>query len=244
MSLDLADYKTKARSAVKTFWISRKKAGSKKQPTGNKDKGKRSAGTSGGNMDGFIDLVIDIVHANGLTDADIMRKGRGLTLPGHFCPIKSWDVLVMNHGKLIAAIKFDAQVGPSFGKNADNCCEQAISMAVDLQAAFRRGTFGEYTRPFVGYLGLLEDSPASRAPVKDISPNFPLVPEYRNASYADRYNILCEKLMAESLYTAAAVILSPRSASKSGAYSEMSDMTGLKSFVKTLAAHISAEATL
>ena len=78
-------------------------------------------------------------------------------------------------------------------------------MAVDLQAAFRRGTFGEYTRPFVGYLGLLEDSPASRAPVKDISPNFPLVPEYRNASYADRYNILCEKLMAESLYTAAAV---------------------------------------
>jgi hypothetical protein len=49
--------------------------------------------------------------------------------------------------------------------------------------------------------------------------------------------------MAESLYTAAAVILSPRSASKSGAYSEMSDMAGLKSFVKTLAAHISAEAT-
>ena len=150
----------------------------------------------------------------------------------------------MNRGRLIAAIKFDAQVGPSFGKNANNCCEQAISMAVDLQAAFRRGTFGKYTRPFVGYLGLLEDGPASRAPIKDISPNFPLVPEYRNASYAERYNILCRKLMAERLYTAATVILSPRTASKSGDYSEMSDMTGLKSFVTTLAGHIAAEAAM
>ena len=91
---------------------------------------------------------------------------------------------------------------------------------------------------------LLEVAPSSRKPVADVSPNFPLFPEFRGASYSERYNILCKKLIAEELYTAAAVILSPRSASKSGAYSEMSDMTGLKSFVKTLAAHISAEATL
>ena len=50
-------------------------------------------------------------------------------------------------------------------------------------------------------------------------------------------NILCNKLMSEELYAAAAVILSPRSASKSGAYSEMSAATGLKAFVKTLAAY-------
>jgi hypothetical protein len=50
--------------------------------------------------------------------------------------------------------------------------------------------------------------------------------------------------MAENLYTAAAVILSPRSASKAGAYSEMSDLTGLKSFVTTLAGHIAAEAAM
>jgi len=244
MSLDLVDYKIKAHSAVKTFWISRKKAGTKKRSAGNKNQGKRSVGTSSGNMDGFIDLVIDIVHANGLTEADIMRKNRILTLPGHFCPIKSWDLLVMNHGKLVAAIKLDAQIGPSFGKNANDCCEHAISLGVDFRAAFRRGTFGEYTKPFVGYLGLLEDSPASRAPVKDISPNFPLVQEYRNASYAKRYDILCKKLLAEWLYTAATVILSPRTASKSGEYSEMSDMTGLKSFVAELAGHIAAEAVM
>jgi hypothetical protein len=148
----------------------------------------------------------------------------------------------MNHGKLIAAIKFNSQVGPSFGKNADSCCEQAISLAVDFRAAFRRGTFGEYTKPFVGFLGLLEDSPASRAPVKDISPNFPLVPEFRNASYAKRYEIFCTKLIMDGFYTDAAVILSPRSAFKSGEYSEMNKLTGLKSFVTGLAAHVGMEA--
>ena len=112
-----------------------------------------------------------------------------------------------------------------------------------MKTAFREGAFGESGKPFVGFLMLLEDAPASRKPVADVSPNFPLFPEFRGASYSERYNILCKKLIAEELYTAAAVILSPRSASKSGAYSEMSDMTGLKSFVKTLAAHISAEAT-
>jgi hypothetical protein len=230
MLLDLVDYETKARSAVKLFWSSRNKAGTKTWTSGN--------------LDGFIDLVIDIVHANGLTEADIMLKRRLLTLPDHFCPTKSWDLLVMNEGKLIAALKFASQVGASFGKSANNCCEQSLNMAVDLWAAFRQGAFGENRRPFVGHLGIFEDSPASHVPVKDVAPNFPLVPEYRNASFAERYNILCKKLMAENLYTAAAVILSPRSASKSGEYSEMSDMTGLKSFVTTLAGHIAAEAAM
>ncbi|MCK9419014.1 MAG: PaeR7I family type II restriction endonuclease [Nitrospirae bacterium] len=241
MSLDLADYKIKARSAVKTFWTSRKVSGTRKQSAGSKDQRKRSTGTSGGSMDGFIDLVVDVVHANGLPDADIVRKGRGLTLPGHFCTVKSWDVLVMNHGKLIAAIKFDAQVGPSFRKSTIISCDQALSLAVDLQAAYRRDTFGVYARPFVGYLCLIEDSPALRAPVKDISPNFPLVPEYRNASYAKRLKILCTKLMMDGFYIDASVILSPRSSSKSGAYSEMSKLTGLTSFVAGLAARVAME---
>jgi hypothetical protein len=92
MSLDLVDYKIKARSAVKTFWVNRKQAGTKKQSADNKDQHKQNAGTSGGSMDGFIDLVIDIVHANGLSDADIMRKGRGLTLPGDFCTVIHSDI--------------------------------------------------------------------------------------------------------------------------------------------------------
>lgn len=244
MPLDLADYEDKARGAVRKFWIGRKKAAKKQRAGGKTDQGERGAVTAGSNMNGFIDLVVDIVRANGLVDADVMLKRRLLTLPGFFRPTKLWDLLVLNQGKLIAAIEFKSQVGPSFGNNANNRCEEALGTAVDLWTAYREGAFGESRRPFAGYLILLEDAPASRTPVKDVSPNFPLFPEFKEASYAERYNILCRKLMAERLYTAATVILSPRTASKSGEYSEMSDMTGLKSFVTTLAGHIAAEAAM
>lgn len=243
MPLDLADYEAKARGAVKKFWSGRKKAAKKQLTSGKTDQGERSAVTGGSNMNGFIDLVVDVVHANGLVDADIMLKRRVLTLPGFFRPTKLWDLIVMNKGKLVAAIEFKSQVGPSFGNNANNRCEEALGTAIDFKTAFREGAFGANRKPFVGYLMLLEDAPASRKAIADVSPNFPLFPEFRGASYSERYNVLCSKLISEELYAAAAVILSPRSAVKSGAYSEMSAKTGLKSFVKALAAHIADEAT-
>lgn len=243
MPLDLADYDLKARDAVKGFWSGRKKAAKKQRAAGKKDQGERSAVTAGSNMNGFINLVVDIVRANGLPNADIMLQRRLLTLPGYFRPTKLWDLIVMHQGKLVAAIEFKSQVGPSFGNNANNRCEEALGTAADFRTAFREGAFGTSKKPFVGYLILLEDAPASRTPVKDVSPNFPVFPEFRNASYADRYKILCEKLMSEELYSAAAVIRSPRTASRSGAYSELSEDTGLKSFVKTLASHIVAAST-
>ncbi len=243
MPLDLVDYDAKARSAVKKFWVSRKKATKKQRASGKMDQGERSAVTAGSNMHGFVDLIIDIVHANGLAHADILQKRRLLTLPGFFRPTKVWDLLVMNQGKLVAAIEFKSQVG-SFGNNCNNRCEEALGNAVDLWTAYREGAFGESKRPFAGYLMLLEDAPASRRPVMDVSPNFPVFPEFRNASYAERYNILCRKLMGEQLYTAASVILSPRTASKAGEYSEMSEMTRLKAFVTTLAGHVAAEAAM
>lgn len=150
----------------------------------------------------------------------------------------------MNKGKLVAAIEFKSQVGPSFGNNSNNRCEEALGTAVDLWTAFREGAFGESRKPFAGYLMLLEDAKASRTPVKDVSSNFPVFPEFKDASYAERYNILCEKLMAERHYSAATVILSPRTASKSGEYSEMSNKTGLKSFLTALAGYIAAEAAM
>ncbi|MDE2953220.1 MAG: restriction endonuclease, partial [Gemmatimonadota bacterium] len=50
------------------------------------------------------------------------------------------------------------------------------------------------------------------------------------------------KLMQEHLYTAASLIVSPRSAVETGEYSEMSDITGLKIFASALAGHVAAEA--
>ena len=182
-------------------------------------------------MDGFLALVIEIVRANGLDNAEIHQERRVLTLPGYFRPTKLWDLLVMNEGRLIAAIEFKSQVGPSFGNNANNRAEEAIGTAHDFWTAYREGAFGEQPRPFAGWMILLEDAPESRAPVTDAPPHYSVFKEFENASYADRYNILCRKLMQEQLYTAASIIVSPRSAIDTGEYSEMSNMTGLRTFL-------------
>jgi len=49
-------------------------------------------------------------------------------------------------------------------------------------------------------------------------------------------------LTKERLYTTATIIASPRTSLKTGDYSEMSKMTGIKTFVTSLAGHIAAEA--
>jgi hypothetical protein len=135
-------------------------------------------------------------------------------------------------------------VGPSFGNNFNNRTEEAIGTAVDLLTAYREGAFGEQPRPFVGWMMLVEDCPGVRTPVRDSSPHFTVFPEFNRASYADRYNILCRKLVQEQLYTTATVLLSPRSAVTTGEYTEMSELTGLKTFVATLAGHVAAETAM
>jgi type II restriction enzyme len=57
-----------------------------------------------------------------------------------------------------------------------------------------------------------------------------------------RYDLLCQKLVKEQLYTTAALITSPRRASENGKFSQMSEMTGLRTFVAALAGHVAAEA--
>lgn len=239
--VDLVNYEDKARKAVQAFWVNRKKAQHKQTESGKADQGERAGVTAGKNMDGFIALVKHVVQANGLALANIHVKRRVLTLPGYFRPTKLWDVVVINRGRLIAALEFKSQVGPSFGNNFNNRTEEAIGTAHDLWTAYREGAFGEQPRPFVGWLILVEDAEGSRKPVSDVSSHFPTFQEFSGASYATRYNILCRKLMREQLYTAATVLMSPRSASANGEYSELSELTGLRTFITELAGHIAAE---
>lgn len=241
MAINLAQYEDGAKRAVKLFWGNRAAATQQQLASGNVDHGTRGAVTAGKNMDGFASLMAELVAANGLTNATVIHGGRLVTLPGFFRPTKQWDLLVLNEGRLIAALEFKSQVG-SFGNNFNNRTEEAIGTAHDLWTAYREGAFGEQPKPFVGWLMLVEDQPKSRAPVTDKSPHFPLLPDFKGASYADRYNILCKKLVQEGLYTAASIMLSPQTASETGEYADMSDLTSLQTFVTTFAGHIAAEA--
>ncbi len=242
MSIDLADYQLRAREAVKAFWGNREAARQKQIESGKADQGERAGVTAGKNMDGFLALVKDVIRRNGLDHAEICLKRRVLTLPGYFRPTKLWDMIVMNDRRLVAAIELKSHVGPSFGNNFNNRTEEAIGTGLDLWKAYREGAFGDSPSPFVGWLMLVEDCVSSRAPVRDLSPHFPVFKEFKGASYAERYNILCKKLAKEKLYTSASVIISPRTAVNTGEYSELSEMTSLKTFISILAGHAAAEA--
>ncbi len=242
MALDLVGYEKRARKAVKAFWGNRETAKRKQAESGKADQGERAGVTGGKNMDGFTDLVIDLVKANGLDHAEIHQTRAVLTLPGYFRPTKLWDLLVMNQGELIAAIELKSQVGPSFGNNFNNRTEEAIGTGHDLWTAFREGAFGQQPKPFVGWIMLVEDADGSRSPVRDASPHFPVFPEFRGASYLQRYDVLCQRLMKEQLYTCATVLASPRSAAAGGEFSELSKVTGLRSFVASLAGHVASSA--
>lgn len=244
MALDLADYERKACEATMAFWGNRAKALEAKQKAGTIDQGERGAVTAGTTMDGFAGLMIDLVRANGLAHAEIHRTKGVLTLPGFFRPTKLWDVLVIHRGRLVAALEMKSQVGPSFGNNANNRAEEAIGTAHDFWTAYREGAFGKDTaRPFVGWLVMVEDAPGSRETAKrESSLHYPIFPEFRGASYLGRYDLLCQRLVRENLYTAACTLASPRAAKDTGAYEDMSELTSLRSFVTAFAGHVAAEA--
>lgn len=242
MTLNLADYERQTREAVMAFWGNREKARQKQIEAGRVDAGERAGVTGGKNMDGFVALIIDLVHANGLGHAQIHRDRAVVTLPGYFRPTKLWDLVVIHEGRLIAAIELKSQVGPSFGNNFNNRTEEAIGTAHDFWTAYREEAFGKQPRPFVGWIMLVEDAPGSRSPVRDRSPHFPVFPEFQGASYLKRYDVLCQRLVQEQLYTTASLLASPRTAAATGEVVELSDMTGLKTFVTSFAGHIAAEA--
>jgi hypothetical protein len=67
-------------------------------------------------------------------------------------------------------------------------------------------------------------------------------PEFQGASYLKRYDILCQRLVQEQLYTTASLMTAPRSSVATGAFSDLSELTSLKTFVTSFAGHIAAEA--
>ena len=243
MSLDLANYANQAREAVKLFWGNREAALARQIESGHQDVGSRGAVTAGKNMDGFLTIAQSLIEANGLALADIFIQKRVLTLPGFFRATKVWDMLVMDHGELVAALEFKSQVGPSFGNNFNNRAEEAVGTAHDLWTAYREGAFGkDAPRPFLGWMMLLEDCDRSNTPVQDKEPHFSVDPAFKGTSYAQRYNLLCKRLIQEGLYSSATFIASSREATEDGQYRHLSELTSLKTFATEFAGHIAAVA--
>lgn len=241
MALHLENFEGHAREAICAFWQGREDAMRRQIDSGNVDAGTRGAVTAGKNLDGFVTLIRRLVLANGLPDAQVHVEKGLVVLPGYFRPTKQWDLLVMRDDRLIAALEFKSQVG-SFGNNYNNRTEEAIGTAHCLWTAYRDGALGAQPRPFLGWLMVVEDTSASRTPVRNDEPHFPVFDAFRGASYLQRYDLLCQRLVRENLYTAAALLATTSTAGSTGDYVELSELSSLRTFVTAFAAHIAAEA--
>jgi hypothetical protein len=185
-------------------------------------------------MDGFVELVRGLLEESGV-DKPVIYCERHVELPGWFRPEKKWDLLVVVDGCLVAAVEFKSQVG-SFGNNYNNRTEEAVGSATDLWAAYREGAFKPSARPWLGYVMLLEEAPASTRPVKAQEPHFKVFGEFKAASYARRYEILLTKLVRERLYDAIRFLMSNSSDGILGKYREPVPELSFANFVSSLLA--------
>jgi hypothetical protein len=221
--------------AVRSFWSTR----DNQSVRGILDQGARSAVTGGQQMNGFAEALIKLLRQYGVPQSEIFSL-RGKTLPGFYRPTKDWDLLVVSKGRLLAAIELKSQVGPSFGNNFNNRSEEALGTSLDLWTAFREGAFPMAPRPWLGYLFLLEDCPASRRPIRTAEPHFPVREEFRDASYAERYVLLCRKLVLERQYDSSCLLFSDRkTARKRPNYAEAGEDLGAHQFLNQLLSHVS-----
>ncbi|MFI5380198.1 MAG: PaeR7I family type II restriction endonuclease [Tepidisphaerales bacterium] len=234
------DWESQLRQAVRHFWRTRQTQADKQgSATGQKDAGARSAVTGGRQMDGFVEIIRRLLVEGGLDEAAIHVQKR-VDLPGFFRAEKSWDLLVVFQNELLGVIEFKSQIGPSFGNNFNNRTEEAIGSATDLWTAYREGAFRLSARPWLGYLMLLEETERSTTPVRCQQSHFPVFPEFHDASYSRRYEILLTRLVRERLYDAACLLLSPAGKGAKGDYSEPAAELAFRSFAESLLARVIA----
>lgn len=210
----MLDVEEKLAEGVKHFWQTRAQQSARQgTESGVKDAGNRAAVTGGKHADGFVRLIEAIVKDAELPNVEVLvhtavKKQR--TLPGYFRPTKEWDVVVMSGADLIAVVEVKSQVG-SFGNNFNNRVEEALGNATDFWTAYKKGVFKPTSKPWLGYLFMLEECPPSLQPTRriELSP-FPVDEDFQGLSYAQRYELVCQRMVRELLYDAACLFYEQR----------------------------------
>ena len=235
--------------AVRHFWAARITQSTKK-PKGRSvkanNKSNRDAVTGGKYLDGFRELVADLLSESGIKHATIYWRKK-TELPGWYRAEKNWDLLVVVDRKpnreLVAVIEFKSLVG-SVSNNANNRFEESIGSATDFWTAYAEGAFGPSQRPWLGFFFLLEDAPKSRRPVRVKEPHFKVFAEFRVISYIERFGLLLTRLLRSKMYDATCLILSPSTGAETGEYIEPIGELSFRTFAASLVGRAMAVALL
>lgn len=190
--------------AILGMYDAMERAAQAQAATGHADQGRRSGVTSGKHLDPVAEIIHNDLVRLGFCTKEVYDGRRGCTLPGWFRPTKNWDLLAFDRGELVSAIELKS-ISSSFGNNANNRTEESIGSAIDAAEAYNERLFGDCCiRPVMGYAMIVKDCPESRKPpAKSTCPShFEIDEVFKNASYLDRFRILCERLRRKSLYNA------------------------------------------
>ncbi len=224
-------------SAVQFFWTRRSLQNSEHKVRGGTDTSTRSTVTGGKHMDGFITQMVESLKSAGVDDAHILFRSSDTRLPGFYRPTKSWDLLVVSGSNLLAAVEVKSQVG-SVGNNMNNRFEEALGNSRDFWAAYDAQMYGN-AKPFLGYLYLLEDDASSHHAVRIDKTRFSVDDIFLQSSYADRLRMMCQRLVLNGDYTAAAALYSDRkNASLVPNYTDLANNVGGQQFLEKLVNHV------
>jgi len=204
-------------AALRALWRMRAKAREK-----SKEKTGRGEATAGKHMDPLSALLKQFIVDAGLKDAQFFEDRRA-ALPGYFRPLKTWDLVVKYGDALAIAIELKSQIG-SYGNNFNNRIEEALGSAVDLHYSYTEGSLQSHLvknqsralPPFRGWLMVFPYVEETIAPKKiPYTPLFPiddafLVKEKNKrpqlTAYEARYREFVQRVMAQRLYDAAAIV--------------------------------------
>jgi Restriction endonuclease XhoI len=231
-------------TAIDTFWGTRNRQQASTGGDGTQAyAGSRGAVVGGGHLNGFIQLIGELLVEGGLPKSCIYLK-RAAVLPGYFRATKNWDMVVVDSGRLVAVIELKSIIG-STGNNTNNRMEESVGNATDIHTAYREGAFAPSPAPWVGFVMLVQDDPSNHEPVRVAEPHYKVFPEFKNISYVQRYELFCKKIVRERLYDAASLLLTPKPVGRDKAtYSEPDREVGFDNFAASLIGHASGIAKL
>lgn len=222
--------------AVKWYWATLSGQAEKQRESENSTRGRRAEVLGGGQMDGFASLVEDILVDAGVP-RDNVKHDYYATLPGFYRPEKEWDTAVVHDGDLLAVVEYKSQAS-SFGNNLNNRAEEAVGSFTDLLEAYEDGVFEPSPAPFIGYLYLMADNEGSRNVPQLREVNFEVDDEFHDATYLNRVELLCLRMVRQRLVNEAAFILSDEEMGPDGQYAEPNEELRFKRFARALAAHV------
>ena len=207
----------KIADAVNSFWNTKKKQGGV---------------LAGKQLDAFLNVLTEIAVSAGVPKSCIYLKNNHI--PGYYRATKDWDLIIVSPKKnLVAAIELKSQVG-SYGNNLNNRTEESLGSSEDFWTAFREKAFTCNQAPWLGYMMVVGKDPESTHEVKVSEPHFPVRNEFKDATYLDRYRILCQRLVLEHKYNAVSLIATQGK----GHYENLAENISIETFISSFRGHL------